>query len=310
VFVVLGCLLAQPRLLAAQSATEPAALDSREYKELIRQALQHYTVGHWVEARVFFVQAHELVPNARTLRGLSLVCYESRHYVEAIAYAEQSLANPVQPLGAQMKAELQQLVDQARSFVTRARIVTKPATAELRIDGQSVAPDAQGFVLFDPGAHELAVEAPGYDLRTVQVRADGSELRFDIVLPPKPPEIVVNTGHDTEPASSGESGAVAPWIVVGVSAAVTVTGAVLFALGESDRAAVRHAQSPTMWADISGAYDRAPTQLAWGGALLGVGLAGITTGLIWKFSLEPRSERARVTRLRVTPTGMQLSGTF
>jgi hypothetical protein len=115
---------------AQSSAEVETALNSPDYKEFIRKALQEYGLGNWTEARVFFGKAHTIAPNARTLRGLALVSYESRRYVETLSYAEQAFANPIQPLTPQMQSDLRRFVEQARSFVARARIVSDPAGAE------------------------------------------------------------------------------------------------------------------------------------------------------------------------------------
>jgi tetratricopeptide (TPR) repeat protein len=289
---------------------------SAEYKELVRQALQQYTLGRWSESRVFFLKAHALSPNARTLRGLALVCYESRHYVEAIEYAEQSLTSTAQPLAPQMRTELEQLVGQARSFVGRARVVTRPEQAELRVDGKLVKPGADGTIMLDPGEHELVAAAPGHELvsRTIAIDS-GDEVRFDLALAQRVDK-TAPTPSDSEAAPGSDAGpidmaALAPWLVIGASAAFVVAGGILLAMGESDRSTVNDARAPQTWDDIKGAYDRAPTLLAIGGVLLGVGIAGAATGLTWKFYLQPQAEeKGPSAKLNLTPGGVRVSGTF
>lgn len=297
---------AQPR------SADPAAYNSPQYKELVQRALQEYDLGHWSEARVFFAKAHELAPNARTLRGLALVSYESRRYVDTIRFGEQALTNQVQPLTPTLRGQLQQFVEQARSFVAHARIVTKPADAELRIDGVTAARGEDGALALDAGTHELVVTAAGYDAQTRTLNVEGgSDVRFDIALTR---EVVAAAEPQSEPSSQAEvpaahgGGSVGPWIVIGVSAAVAVGGGVLLALGAADKAKVENAPQNTPWREVESAYERAPTFLNVGWALAGVGVAGLAAGLTWKL-LATDDGREHVT-LRLSPTDLKVSGHF
>lgn len=312
----------------ASSAPAPvkdaAAYNSPEYKDLVQRALQEYDLGHWSEARVFFARAHELAPNARTLRGLALVSYESRRYVDAIRFGELAVANTVQPLTATMRAQLQQFLDQARSFVGHARIVTKPSDAELRVDGMTVQRPSDGVLTLDAGTHELVVIAAGYETQSRTLNLEGgSEVRFDINLTqentaravetqPEPSNVAIASANERAETSSSDGssgGSVAPWIVIGASAAVLAGGAVMLALGAADKSKVENVAAGTPYSEVKDAYERAPVLLNVGWVLAGVGLAGVAAGLTWKLWLEPdgRHEHAR---LQITPGGLKLSGSF
>src|SRR5437763_10868 len=78
--LMIGLACSQPQPVAAQSAAAQASAE-QNYDELIRQAVTEFSLGHWTEAKVFFARAHARNPNARTLRGLGLSCYEARSYV-------------------------------------------------------------------------------------------------------------------------------------------------------------------------------------------------------------------------------------
>ena len=83
-----------------------------------------------------------------------------------------------------------------------------------------------------------------------------------------------------DPGPSSGPGA-APWIVLGVGAAVAVAGAVLVGVGYADAASVSGIADGGSWSSISGAYERAPILEGVGFALLGVGVAAAVGGVVW-----------------------------
>lgn len=97
-----------------------------------------------------------------------------------------------------------------------------------------------------------------------------------------------------------------PWIVVGVGAAVLVTGAVLLGVAAADVASVEGAQRGTAWTDVSGAYQRSEAESIAGGVLLGVGAAAAAAGIVWVATSGGSSE------VEVAPTagGLIVRGTF
>ena len=302
--------------LRAQDEPEAAgATSTPEYKELIRNALEEYGLGHWTEARVYFGKAHALAPNARTLRGLALVSHESRRYVEAVSFAEQALADPIQPLTPPMQRELRELIDQSRAFVARVKIASDPSGAELQIDGQALVQAEDGAILLDAGEHELVAGAPGYEThsRTLQVQG-GTEIRFDIALTPKPVSLTPPPNAAPAAAPLAEAGdatgstAIAPYVVIGASAAVAVAGGVLLALASADKSKVEDSAAGTNWSEIRGAYERAPTFFAIGWTMLGVGVAGLAGGLSWKLWGQSPSDRSPNARLQVTPGAVRVTG--
>ncbi|HTU61714.1 MAG TPA: hypothetical protein VMF89_24830, partial [Polyangiales bacterium] len=182
--LVAVCTLAMTHSAHAQApADAEAVMASAEYKDLVRDGMLKYTRGLWDEARAYFLKAHALAPNARTLRGLALIGYDSQHFVQAIDYAEQSLVHPVQPLNDKMKEEAKKLIDQAQSQVARAELITTPADAEVRVDGAPVTRRADGTVWMDPGAREISVSAQGYLTETRRLElSEQQQTRLEIAL--------------------------------------------------------------------------------------------------------------------------------
>ena len=284
------------------------------YQEAIAKALQEFDLGHWTEAKVFFMRAHVLRPSARTLRGLGLACYESRNYVEAIDYLTQSLQSTVQPLTPAMRNAASSLIAEARQFVMLVRVELEPASAELRVDGKLIVPAPDGSTLLDPGEHEVSVSAPGYERLRRRVNTEGgSETELHLVLQPSAAahHPLASDFHEPEPLAAdthGDSAKVGPWLVIGSSAALAAAGGVLLGLGLSDKAAVEDVDDGDDWSASESAYSRSvPFQTA-GAIMLGVGVAGIAAGVAWQ--LWPESESQTGTALTLRGTGLQLRQKF
>jgi hypothetical protein len=275
--------------------------------------VEEYSLGHWTEARFFFARAHALNPNARTLRGLGLTCYESRNYVEAIGYFKQALASTEQPLTDKMRADLTQLQQQSEQFVTRVVVTLDPSSAELEVD-HVPRELAGGVLLLDPGEHLLSASAEGHLPTQQTITAAGGEQRIELRLASKGERAPVFAEEPTQaprPALEPSSGSsdLAPYIVMGAGGAALIAGAVLVGIAASDKSAVENAAQGVTWPELEPRYNRGRTFFPVGFALMGVGLAGVAAGLTWK--LWPSShERAPSARLRVSPLGVELSGGF
>ena len=83
---------------------------------------------------------------------------------------------------------------------------------------------------------------------------------------------------DTRADSQGSK--VLPWVIVGGSGAVAVTGAVLFGLGMNDISEVEDPERGTYYDEIEAAEKRAPVFTGVGVTLFGLGVAGVVTGLV------------------------------
>src|SRR4051794_16670861 len=92
-FALLLCVVACLSRSAGARAQADGAAEASEYRELIEQALSEFKHKNWPEARVLFRRAHELSPNARTLRGMGVVSYEMRDYVHAVLELSSALVD-------------------------------------------------------------------------------------------------------------------------------------------------------------------------------------------------------------------------
>jgi hypothetical protein len=307
-------------MITAPSAAQGKAKSS-DYQRAVQQALHEYDLGNFNEAKAFFLQAHTISPNARTLRGLGMSSYELRTYVEAIDYFEQALNSTERPLTVAMRGEISQLLQQARTFVTRLRVNLEPATAELRIDTRPVTKNAQGVVLLDPGAHELVAEAPGYETATRSIRTDGGEeLTLTIALHDNTPPKAVAVAEAPAPVAATQPAApkpvagssVGPWILIGSGAALTIAGGVMLGLMVKDKNYVENAPPGSTYnPDYQNAEQRVYPLSVAGFATTGVGIAAVIAGVVWKVVDDGgRRESAAAASVDVTPGGVRVRGSF
>jgi hypothetical protein len=307
--VVIGLAVAQLPAARAQGAPPAQNASGTSYDTLIDNALNEYRLGHWIEAKAYFAQAHAIQPNARTLRGLGLVCYELRKYVEAIGYFQQALTNPTRPLTDTMREGVSQLLRDAERFVSRIELQLTPTDATLAIDGRPVQRDAEGRMLVDAGRHELTAEAPGYDSAIRSLTSDGGEtIKLNVQLRSNQAVSETLPASATQPtaASSEDDSEVAsslPWIVVAASGVVMITGGVFLGISLSDKADIEDTKAGSRsWDEVESAYNRVPVFSTAGSIMLGVGAAGVVAGLAWKFW--PKNSEQETATLRVSPSGV------
>jgi hypothetical protein len=179
-----ACLASVSLLVSVASAqsTPPAPItadahegDRSELRTLISKGITEYNLGHWTEAKAFFLRAHALQPSARTLRTLGLVSYELRSYVDASRYLEQAIASQERPLTPDMRAAALTVLEQARSFVGQVRVTVEPPDATLRMQGQPLPLGPDRTVLLDPGQYEFSAELTGFTPVTRLFEVKGAE---------------------------------------------------------------------------------------------------------------------------------------
>lgn len=110
-------------------------------------------------------------------------------------------------------------------------------------------------------------------------------------------------------SSSSSSIDAGPVVLVSTSAAVAIAGAVLLAIGVTDRGAIVGAPSGTLeWTRAEGDLATADTLSAVGGIALGVGVAGAAIGVaLWAM---PSSSGSDTVRVSFGPTGLRITGQF
>ncbi len=306
-----------PSVALAQGAqiqpSEPAG-----YRAAIEEALVEYQALNFEEARALFARAHALFPNARTLRGLGMVEFERRNYRASVDYLGQALASEVRPLEGELRMATEQLLGRAKGFLGELRLSVEPSSARVAIDGELVEFTEGQPIVVQVGDHQLEVRAPGYrsKQRTLAVQG-GESLSLHIALEsdaagPSEPDIAGEfqpASSDSEPVRASGKG---PWplIVIGVSGAALVGGGVLVALAHSDIDSVEGAPRGTRWSDRVDAFDASEGKSIAGFVLLGVGAAGLVTGLVWQFAGDDDGESSAAVSVGLAPNHVQLRGRF
>jgi hypothetical protein len=164
-----------------------ASLAPPGYAEAANLGLEQFDAGNYAEARSHFARAHELWPNARSLRLLAHAEYELKNYVLAKRLSEESLVSRVRALSDAQRVETEELLHKLRAYVAHYRIDTRPKDSLISIDGQVIALDALGGVFLDVGPHLLEVEAPGHQPRRRELEVHGTvDQELSIALEPLP----------------------------------------------------------------------------------------------------------------------------
>ncbi len=96
-------------------ATLGAAQEPAEYAHVVDAALAAHREGRFEDARALLERAHELFPNARTLRGLGKVEFELGNYERAVVHLGAALASETRPLDERLRLEVSDLLARARS---------------------------------------------------------------------------------------------------------------------------------------------------------------------------------------------------
>jgi hypothetical protein len=156
----------------ATDGTSAAQADAA-YRAVVDDAVTEFSAGRFEEARALFQRAHELSPNARSLRGLGMTAFELRSYVQAISELRAALADQRKPLTGELRRNAQELIEKARKFVGAIRIVKEPQSASVLIDGKPFKPQPDGSLLLDAGTHVVAATAPEHKTSNVRVLVEG-----------------------------------------------------------------------------------------------------------------------------------------
>ena len=256
---------------------------------MVQEALQESAAGNWADARAAFRQAHEAFPNARTARGMGMVSFELRDYVDAVRNLREALSNPVRPLTERQSIEVQALLDRSLGRVARFELSEIPEGATVTIDGRQVEAEADGTLLLPIGEHQVAVQGARLWESTIPVRG-GEEEPLPMSFP-MPSE---------EPEGPGPAPITAPPIVVQSetnfgAVALTIGGVVAFlsgvailAAGLIDYYAVQNAPTTPpgerpvqQWGPLSGPYARTQALQGVGYGVMGLGAALTIGGAAW-----------------------------
>ena len=219
----------------ALAAPGPGASDPGEttqYRAMLEEAVAEYDAHRYEEARALFRRAHEISPNARTLRGIGMASFELRENIEALRSLEASLVDQRRALTPTQKTQVEALIERTRAFVGRFFLKLSPKETLVRVDGAPATIESDGSLLLSFGRHALTAEAPASISESREVNVIGGErqeLKFALRPEPTPP-LAVKAGASggANPARGSEgttSSGGAYWFAgAGVLAAGAVGG--------------------------------------------------------------------------------------
>jgi tetratricopeptide (TPR) repeat protein len=246
-------------VLAAAIVTPPASASAQDandaaYRAAIDDAVQEFSAGRWAEARTLFKRAHELSPNARTLRGMGMAAFEMRLYVQAKRELEAALRDTRKPLEGELRAHVERLILKAGAFVGRVQPAVEPPEGKLLIDGREPVLEPDGSVLLDVGRHVISATLDGYKPSNVRLSVEGGSdqvvrVPLEPLLASAPAVPAIDPGQPpapphAEPAVKPQPATPVPaaesnldtfaWIALAAAAASGVTaGVVYFAVGDN-----------------------------------------------------------------------------
>jgi hypothetical protein len=157
----------------AQDEPEPEA--DAAYRAVLAEAVTEYGGGRYEEALALFRRAHDLRPNARTLRGIGMAAFEAREYVLARESLRAALEDAREPLTEEQRAHAEQLIGRTDAFIGRYALRATPSEVSIRVDGRPTVLDVNGELLLDVGNHSIVIEAPGHGPRTLELPVLGGE---------------------------------------------------------------------------------------------------------------------------------------
>jgi tetratricopeptide (TPR) repeat protein len=197
------------------------------YRSAISEALAEYAAQNYLEAMTLFTRAHELSPNARTLRGLGAVAFELHRYSDCVSYLEQALVSAAKQLEGELRADTENLLARARGFVAKIVLTTEPDSAHLLLDGEPLPRSANGALLLDIGRHELELSAPGHETQRRSYTVVGGEEQSWKVSLFKEGRVSPTSGVDSAPLLGWHRGLSA--VAIGLGTAAFVSAAILTA---------------------------------------------------------------------------------
>ncbi len=277
----------------ARAAQDPA--ETSQYRAMLEEAVSEYDAHRYEEARALFRRAHEISPNARTLRGIGMASFELREYIEALRSLEASLLDKRRSLTPTQRTQVEALIERTRAFVGRFFLKLSPKETIVRVDAAPAVVESDGSLLLSFGRHTLTAESPGSASESREINVIGGErqeLAFQL-RPEAAPAVPVKVPGSGE--TSASSGAVYWLAGAGVLAAGAVGGFLWSAHEGSQQTKCDQANvTPGSGCDNSGSISTNKRVAL--GVAVGSGVAALALGIIgtvvWSTNSKPESGTA------------------
>ena len=235
--LLLGCAFAPGTLAAQQGQGSESPAEARSLFERGGQASDD---GRWAEAADLYQRSLELMERPSTMFNLVGVLHRLGRYREGLEVGAAYLRAPSTAAEKEKRAEVERLLADMQLAVGVLELTIVPRTAVLTLDGKRVSAAPERYELaVDPGRHQVAVSAPGYEpIERRFVMDRGGRVRLDLTLVPEavtasPPPAVM--AADETPPALGKAPAAPPITQRQrrVRRALWATGSILFVGGLS-----------------------------------------------------------------------------
>lgn len=297
------------------SAKEP-------YRKAIKYGVAEYDAQRFEEALGYFRRAHQLYPNARTLRGIGMTAFELRDYVTAVRNLTAAIDDARKPLSAAQRKETQDLIDRCQNFIGVYRLVVSPPGAQVTIDGQAPELQPDGTVMLGLGTHPVEGRAKGHNARKLSVQVRGGE-RQELVVSLDPvstvaPAVPVAASRRSEPVitvparpSAIDNKPAKVWLWTGGSLAVLSIGSAYFWIKQSNALADCHNPPDGFGCDNEPRIKLERNLAAAGTIVTGAAaLAAVTVGILsWK-TARSRTADGRALACTVGLSSLVCGGSF
>lgn len=285
------------------------------YRKAIKYGVAEYDAHHFAEALGYFRRAHQIFPNARTLRGIGMASFELRDYVTAVRSLTAALKDDRKPLSPDLRKETRDLIDRCQNLIGVYRLQTVPADAQVTVDNQVPELDPDGSLTLGLGTHVVEGRAKGYANRRLSIHVRGGErqeilLALDPLVATTPVTSTLKQRPDTVAATPDNKSAKV-WFWTGGGLAALAIGTGIYWGRQTN--ALNSCRAPQH--DFQ--CDNEPTlklerNLAAAGTILtgAAAVAAVTIGILsWKSS-PSRPARDRAVACAVGPFGLTCGGSF
>jgi hypothetical protein len=295
-------------------AAEPA--DDPAYKKAIDEGLAEYDARRFEEARILFRRAHEISPNARTLRGIGMTSFELRDYVAAVHNLSAAVQDERKPLSSGKREHTLELLARSRMFVDVYILTVSPKTAQVLVDGHAPEYESDGTLMFGFGAHTIEIRAPGMVPRTLPLDISGGQRKeLSVSLEPAPVAPTsgappVATATEPLPPTVSNGGAIA-WLIAGGGAALLAGGAGIYLYTRQTQLDNCHNPAPDLQCTNESSMKTWRNVAL--GMTIGAGAAALTMALIGIFSWDSGpapSQAPSAFNCMVSPLGVSCGSTF
>jgi hypothetical protein len=301
--------LAIPLAFHSVALAEPTAPPTAEAAKHFQRGVTLYNEADYRAALVEFRRAYETTPNAAVLYNIGQTYYQLQNYAAALIALGRYLteAGPTAP----HRREVEATIDTLQTRVGKVAISTSAPGADITVDDELVGKTPlDEAVLVSVGRRKITALRDGRvtETRFVDVAA-GDTVTVALNADPRG-----TPGVPTSPANPGTSKNMitAGWFITGISGAAAIGLGGYAWLSSRDLSNARNAKpvSPDGLSarrdDLSSKSSKVSTFSHVADGFLAV--AVIAGGVTFYLSLSRSKEHE--THVAITPTGIQLAGTF